>query len=337
MTVELQTIKSSNADFVLTPEREATYIAIDAAGGVIQLGSGNKAVTELAGGVSMISKVIDVANPILSLIAGAAVVYTAINWTIPDAWDALQEAYKVTSDAEVLTSAKLGLVNHVFYGTAGAARMGVGSVGLASLSPALTGGAATLAQTVTSMFFGGVYAARGLAVLYRAQMNLRAVHQFYSEFRDIQSIDGRIEFMQEAEAKGEAYLNRRMDASCMQAPEGTYTAKGLKVGDKIIAYTEGQKKEYIKRVDKAIYTERLKHIISLIISLTMILGGIATILAATVFTGGLALFILTLVSAVFFSGMEYIFMVYDSSKLFQKLRDKLYTEPVFLDHLEVIV
>jgi hypothetical protein len=110
---------------------------------------------------------------------------------------------------------------------------------------------------------------------------------------------------------------------------GQYTPKGFfKITTKTTEYkTDEAKKDYLARVDKGIYTEELKHKVAAIIAAAMIIGGIIAIITSVFLTGGLSFVILGVASAVFFASMESIFLTYDSSSIFKKVRDRLYTCP----------
>ena len=104
---------------------------------------------------------------------------------------------------------------------------------------------------------------------------------------------------------------------------GTYTPKGFV--QSILSLekysTPEAKKSYLVRVEKGIFSEKLKHKIAAMIATAMIIGGIIAIITSVFLTGGLSLVILGVASAVFFALMESVFLTYDSSSIFKWFRD----------------
>jgi hypothetical protein len=90
-------------------------------------------------------------------------------------------------------------------------------------------------------------------------------------------------------------------------------------------YGIGEELEYLERVHKGIYTAALKHKTSMLIAAAMLIGGIATILSI-VLTGGLSLLAIGVIAAIFFIIMEYTFLTYDSSRMFEWFRDWRYSK-----------
>ncbi len=256
--------------------------------------------------------------------------------------------------------AGLGLANQSLYGSMGVGQIAAGFITIISspfthlmnhlfaktthvvLAPLLTGAKAATAALATSVALAAIYVVRGIVMMVRAGIKLVDVNDFRNKFnatlqensKDFQEskIEKAINFMEDAEKRGGSYLNRRVDSTCLQAEingnKFTYTAEGLKdKNGKIELYDTFTEQDYLNRVDKGIFSEKLKNQIAMIIAGAMIIGGILAIILATVFTGGIASLVIGLTSAVFFISMEYIFLTYDSSRLFKLLRDRLYDEP----------
>lgn len=78
---------------------------------------------------------------------------------------------------------------------------------------------------------------------------------------------------------------------------------------------------------KKIEAEQWKHFIAVIISAAMVLGGIASTLAFTVFTAGLGPLIVAICSAAFFCLMELVFIPYDSDCARKTFTDAMYSVP----------
>jgi hypothetical protein len=234
--------------------------------------------------------------------------------------------------------AKLGVANHSLYLSMGAGQTASGAVAMCSAtaahffhySPVLTGSVASTAVLVTGVFLGTIYAARGAVMLTRAVKSYRQVNEFEKEFKKCSTFDDVIELMKWNE-RIDGYLDRRINSSCLQKTDENgniqhFTPAGLKTGNKTKEYTAAEKNEHLERIDKGIYTEKLKSKISMAIAIAMIIGGILAVTLA-VLSGGTTLVVVALASAIFFMSMEYIFITYDSSKAFEWLRDKLYDKP----------
>ncbi len=353
-----------NSDFVLTPPREFVYGSVDVAGIPRQLG----VMTELLATAPQVSSIASTVIPIALCFTGPACMATAAVWTIPDACDALVEAQQDYQKAcqgqensdlnreakKAVEIAKLGLANHLLYFEMGAAQTASGIVTLLSpgaahvfhYAPVLTGSAATAATMATSIALGAVYVVRGTVMLTRAVKNYREVRDFHNQFEkelggsptgsktifDTKNIDQAIDFMKGVQKIGDSYISRRVNESCLRDDTFIYTLKGKKeiATGKITTYDDTSKKEYLNRVHKGIYTEELKHKIAITIAVAMIVGGALAIILSAM-TGGILVIVIGLVSALFFLSMESIYLTYDSSYLFNWLRDRLYIKPEWID------
>jgi hypothetical protein len=130
-----------------------------------------------------------------------------------------------------------------------------------------------------------------------------------------------------------------VDTACLEKkdPEGNvvghYTETGIqdKEGTIIKYKTDDERLDYLKGTDKGIYTKELEQKMAMAIATAMIIGGVLAIVLLSIFTCGTAPIVIGLVSAIFFMSMEYAFLTYDSSRLFEWLRDRLYSTPEWLN------
>lgn len=251
--------------------------------------------------------------------------------------------------AEAIKIAALSVKSHYLY-----AVMGMGQTGLATVSmlsdvgakafhytPVLTGTVGTVAGAVGSMVLGGIYLWRGKVMHQRAKKSYTLVKDFRREFNQLKNINEAMGFLQKAEKRDvlDGNLTRRVNAACLTTPRGTYTAHGfLSKDERLIPYeNDTQRVEYLSRVDKGIFTNELKQETALKISKAMMFGGALALIAGIIAIGLLfsnpagivmalliAIAAIGLISAVFFCGVEYIFLVNDSSKLFTIYRDYKY-------------
>lgn len=281
----------------------------------------------LAHGSTALAAVAGAIVPFGLLITGPMGMFASAKWIIPDGHkdlkaanqeivDADKNPEKITEAKHAITMARLGLANlySLFAMSAVQTAAGIGIV-LSS--------AATITNGVLGGLLGGVYVVRGAVMLGRTIKGYGHVREFKKGYKDsLQSLDKAVGFAKEQMQKGDAYIGRRIDLSCLN--EGDLNPILSKTVDKI---------KFLQRVDKALYTQILKHRVGIIVASAMILGGI-TAIALTILTGGIAPIIIGLASAIFFMSMEYIFLTYDSSKVFEKLRDYLYKPTAELLALE---
>jgi hypothetical protein len=260
----------------------------------------------------------------------------------------LELAGTVTEAKEAVEIARLGVVNHYFYTLMGAFQIASAGVAFASskvahvfhYAPALTGHAASAAAATTAIALGIVYALRGAFMLFQSVKSYKKVDEFENELKGKKTLNKVLKFMKkkESEVLGSSYLNRRVDTSCLIEKKNEfvtfrYTTTGIeqiiKDGEKEIITkikykTAEDKFSYLERVSKGIYSEKFKHKIRMTIAAAMILGGVLTIVLAAISGVGLAAIGISLAAAIFFFLMESVYSTYDSSFVFQKLRDFFY-------------
>ena len=260
----------------------------------------------------------------------------------------LELAGTVTEAKEAVEIARLGVVNQYFYTQMGAFQIAAAGVAFAGpevahvfhYAPALTGHAASAAAATTAIALGIVYALRGAFMLFQSVKSYKKVDEFENKLKGKKTLNKVLKFMKkkESEVLGSSYLNRRVDTSCLIEKKNEfvtfrYTTTGIeqiiKDGEKEIITkmkykTDKDKFSYLNRVSKGIYSEKFKHKIRMTIAAAMILGGVLTIVLAAISGVGLAAIGISLAAAIFFFLMESVYSTYDSSFVFQKLRDFFY-------------
>ena len=92
---------------------------------------------------------------------------------------------------------------------------------------------------------------------------------------------------------------------------------------------------YLKALDKGLHGALLQEKTAEVIAISMIFGGIATLLAAG-FSGGTSVVIINLVASAVFMLMECAFAVFDSSSAFAWLQERCYTTSTEQDWIKII-
>jgi hypothetical protein len=270
------------------------------------------------------------------LLTGALSIIISIAFLIPLSWEGFKSASTELEEAgkgenterqkdatEALVEAKLCCAN--FFGALlmGGAQIFTGTVGICTtpfLTEALHISAFSSHALQTSLvasagtLLGGIYVFRGIVQFVRAVRNLNRVNRFYEEFKcqlnaKDSSLDSLTNFLYTQRDIGEAYWKRRVDTSCSKERKSP----------------EKEKIEYLKEVDKGIYSHKLKNQISLFIAVAMIIGGTISILLSFI-TGGIVPLVFGLVCCVAFILMEYVFLTVDLTYLYKKLLDRLYVQ-----------
>jgi hypothetical protein len=339
MSIELDNV--ANAEWSRTKAQEGVWLTIDGLGTFRNICAAIGSAGEIVGTTA--AKVASVAAggiiPISFMLGGAFVLGSAAIHNIPKA---LEECRGAEKDLEIamqsmdpdqrrqqieladegITAAALGLTNQSLYGLMGAGMIQCGVVTLMSPVGAQLFGFAPLvsagAATASGGALGAVYAVRGAVVLGKSVYSLIYLNKFEKDFKEslklrgtslAQTVDTAIEKIEKIGTLPNA-LGRRIgdNASKLLDP-------GATLEDKI---------RYLEAVDKGIQERKLQEILSAIIGVAMILGGLAAI-AAVFVCAPATIGVISLVSAVFFVAMESVYGTYDSSFLFSKLRDKLYT------------
>ncbi len=195
--------------------------------------------------------------------------------------------------------------------------------------PILTGSAAVTAGVATNVGLGAIYGIRGGIILARAGYNLHYINEFQSSFdsqghkiKNENTLNDAINWLNaqryDKDGKETASFKRRVGEKCPQKVT--------------IESTLDKKIEYLAAVDKGIHTKKMQQILSIIIGISMVIGG-GLLIASCFFCAPLTLVILTIIMGVFFATMESVYLHFDSSFLFGKLNDFLYRESLWIQEL----
>jgi hypothetical protein len=239
---------------------------------------------------------------------------------LEEARDMLEKKkFELGEEQRVLKIATLGMVNQSLLFTMGLGQAATGVVEMIAappaafnITPVLTGAAANTAILATSVALSAIYLLRGATMVFRAKKNLDAINELADGLHAKGTLQEAIDYMKGIEAKGHDYMKRRMDVTCLKGKSANACT------------TDVEKKEYLGLVDKAIYSQALKHKVAMCIGFAMIIGAVLGIIAANLATGGVPLLLVSLGSALFFLAVEIPFLVYDSPKCFEKYRDFFY-------------
>lgn len=143
-----------------------------------------------------------------------------------------------------------------------------------------------------------IYALRGIILFGHAQKNLDIINEFAKNF---DNAPDKVAFMLTATGKGDEYLGLRLD---------------LKLWHEISKQDNPSEQETVEQFQKAIDSQRLKFTIARRSGALMMTGAILGAIALA--TGGAAL---PIIAAAVFAVAEVHFLLFYSSKLFEKYRD----------------
>lgn len=324
-----------DADWSRTLGQEGLWMAVDGVGTIRNTSSAAQGILQAIGTASLAGKALGSVVPLTQLITGPLCVFSALQHTLPGAIEELKGV--APKDQEGKYVARLGLVNQLFFAKMGAATTACGVVSMMSpavanlmhFHPILTGSAAVTAGVATNVGLGAIYSIRGGIILARAGYNLHYINEFQSSF-DVQghkiknenSLNDAITWLNDQrydkEGKETATFKRRVGEKCPQNVTSDSTIDA--------------KIEYLAAVDKGIHTKKMQQILSIIIGISMVIGG-GLLIASCFFCAPLTLVILTIIMGVFFATMESVYLHFDSSFLFGKLNDFLYTESHWIQEL----
>jgi hypothetical protein len=315
-----------------TGAQEWLYLALDGIGTVRNISSAYVSGATIAmTSAKIVSIIAGGFLPILQIAGGVIALGSSVLHAFPNACKeysgARDEYAALTANAqsplaiqrakEGLIVAKLGLVNQCL-GMVGAA--GLTSNGIVTLMSFVGTQIASAAAPATGAIIGAGYAARGAVILGRVVYNYRYLDQFENDLKKI------------LKTKGEN-LNQTLDSAIkmIQSFDSQPNALKRRIGERDLVLqnnaTLDQKISYLERVHQGIHEKKLQQKVSGIIGAAMLFGGLASIaIAIMVFlsTGGLAIPIIGLFSSIFFMAMESIFITYDSSWIFEKVKQKCY-------------
>lgn len=344
-----------NGDISITPAVERFFCFLDGVGGVRQAAFAVAASATLVSSVAapVIAAIATAAASVGLLFSGVFTMATVVTITIPYTRSSLKKAQeelrkvqstakdtdpKVKSAKQMVTIRKLGLASQsiLFVMTAVQCASGVvymlgsAAASLMHYSAVLTGASAALAGIVTNVALGAIYTFRGTVMIYKACLALSMVSSFKKDFKNCKDLHDKMAFLQSEEVGGEAYMQPRVDASCLEKTlaDGrvcTMTAAGYKFEDGSVEQysNDTERQEYVQRVEKGIFSEQLKQMVYAAVGVSMIIGGVLT-LAVTALTHGLAPIAISLASAVFFMLAEFIFLSHDSPQFLDCVRDRLF-------------
>jgi len=328
----------ADGEWARLPGQEALWVTVDVIGTKRNFGTAIQSGCEIANTATKVSTAFGgVVVPILQILGGIMVVGSAIKHTIPQALkelgtakqelelaDLSRNAARIGYAKEGLTVARLGVANQSLYLTMGGGLIASGTLTTMSplgaelfkFQPVVGSGAAAVGGAV----LGGIYVVRGAVILGRSIYNLHYLNQFEDEFRSAMRLGG--------ETKADLENAVDLAIGAVQKYGDGSAAQQRRIGDKVAGLPPqaslDQKIAYLEEVDKGLHEKKLQQKISIIIGLAMFLGGIAAI-AAIFFSGGLALPLIALISAIAFALMEVVYATYDSSVIFEKVRARCYT------------
>jgi len=334
-SVELLKPLVADGEWDRTLKQEGLWLSIDG------IGTGRNITTAIGSGTEIAGTSAKVASvcgggivPILQVVGGVLVVGSALRDTIPKAYEEYKGARaeyemavfsrdqeKLDYAEEGVAVATLGLANQSLYCSMGGGLIAAGTTTMMGPATAHLMGfnpvVGAMAGAAAGAALGGIYVLRGGVVIGRAAYNLYYLNRFEKEFKTALAVNEETqECLEEAVEKALAVINKPGEGSLAQQ---------RRIGDaaKITPETLEEKIRLLEKADQELYTKKLQQKVSLIIGIAMVIGGLASI-AAVVFSGGLALPLIALISAIAFTAMEGIYATYDSSYLFEKVRARLY-------------
>jgi len=330
-----------NSDGALTKRIVFLGTVIDICGIFRQINAMVHAGASLAGTVATIA-VSGTCASIALLITGILSLMLALTDAIPEAHTLLSDAQEDLEKAQeqpdsalkpgqvheaqkALTIRKLGMANQYLFLT-----MALGQIATAITSIPVTTlealgvskavqATSAAASVVANCVLSAIYFLRGIVAIRRANKNLDLIKEFEQGFHEAKAlgVESAIDFIKGCEHKfGPDYLARRLDtdASCL----------GDKKASKCGSLEE--KMEFLKLVEKALFSQKLKHEIARGIGYAMVIGAILAIIAMQLAATPAALHIVEGASAAFFLAVEIPFLINDNPTIFVKWRDWRYAQ-----------
>lgn len=271
--------------------------------------------------------------PILYALGGLAISKHALCSTIPAAkkrYDNALEHYNIVNLTpnqasnqalsyvnEELTVAELGLTSQSLFGAMGGAMLGNGVVATMSPASASVLGFAPVVSaeiaTGAAVGYGGAMVLFGAALLGSSAYHLHYLNEFEQKFHEqlrsgslTEAVDNAVGIVEDL---------RKEDPSALERRVGNVTPlkKDAKLEEKI---------QYLEDVDKGIYTKKLHQYLVAILGTTLVLVGIASIVALCVATGGALIGLAAAALSILIIG---VYICRDSPQKFERLRDNRYT------------
>lgn len=198
--------------------------------------------------------------------------------------------------------------------------------------PVLVGKAAVTANLASGILLGIFCIARGIASMWSAAKSLEIIHHFQARFEAAgriglsakEKIENMMAFMKKQENLGPEFSKHLFNSKFIEKIDGSIDAAStISVKEQL---------SYLKIIHKRIYSEEMKQKLDMILGVFLILAGIAIIVASTVFSGGMNIAIIGLVSAIFYV-LRDVCKTGHYSMVFAAFRDWCYSTPEWLNQL----
>ncbi len=229
----------------------------------------------------------------------------------------IHEVYEeigTAKSAEAKTIAKYGLANQVMFFLMGVFRVISCAVMTCEAIHAIAASSLVINVGMSIAFLtlhcvaSVVYALRGAVLAYSAQKNLNLLDKFAQEFATL-TPDQKIDFIKTEIASDPEYIGLRIDVKYLKELNG--------VGDI-------SNEKFLKNVEKAIASKRLRLTIQRMSGVLMVVGAVLSALAVigtSVGSCGLLPVIAAVAAALFFACAEVHFLLSYNSTLFEMRRD----------------
>jgi hypothetical protein len=279
------------------------------------------------------------ATSFMFLITGILTIAIAIAKVIPLGYQGLKDSAKELTEAlasgvkerigdavDAHREAQLCFANFIGILFMGAGQIFVGATGICT-TPILTKclhiasfSSASLQATLIAAangFLGAIYMVRGTIQCYRAFKNFKRINCFDNAFKqslNSKSLAQPIAFLNKERKIGDVYWSRRVDTSSVKVDELSENP------------TDAEKIEYLKQIDKAIFSIKLKNRISMFTAVAMIIAGIISVILSCTPCGFLTLLIFSLICSGAFVSMEYVFLPSDVNAIYEWLLNRRYVQ-----------
>ena len=259
------------------------------------------------------------AIPGLQVIGGLLILHSAKN-SFPKSFSSFVAACKSKEPegkVEGIISSGLAFANQILYVGIGGELAAAGVTGF--LSPemghifayhAVLG--ASVTAKLSNFALGITCVVRGTVMVSRALYNLSYLVPFHNELKKKKNVEDAFTFLKTEFEKGKDRFIRRVGKDGAEAFEKSQNTEELK-----------EKQRVVELVDKALFKQKMMQYLTLIIGILMIAGGIAAIVFSAG-AAGLAIAAVIGVASILYAQMEALWLVYDSSPLFDAIVDRLY-------------
>jgi hypothetical protein len=273
------------------------------------------------------------------LTIGMLTIAISIATVIPSGYQGLKNSAKELTEAwasgvkeriddaiDAYRDAKLCFANFIGILLMGVGQIAAGATGICT-TPILTKclhiahfSSASVQATLTTAINGAlgiIFICRGTIQCYRAFENFKRINRFDNAFKQnfsFKSLDQPIAFLNKERKIGNVYWSRRVDTSYVKVDELSENP------------TRAEKIEYLKQIDKAIFSTKLKNRISTFMGVGMIIAGIISVILSFTPCGWLAMLIFSLICSVTFVSMEYAFLPSDINAIYEWLLNRRYVQ-----------